>query len=120
VGYNKIVELIPVAAPALSTLILTENKIEKVETFTGHPKLKKLDLVRNKITGLQGLSNMPELRELLLAENKVKSLVGLDGVPNLTLLDLRKNNIVAFDEAFPMFENLQTINLRENLIDKVE
>ena len=55
---------------------------------------------------------MPELRELCLAENKVKSLAGLDGVPNLTVLDLHKNNIVAFDEAFPMFENLHTLNLR--------
>jgi Leucine-rich repeat (LRR) protein len=61
-GYNKVVELIPIAAPALTALILTENKIEKIETFTGHPKLKKLDLRRNKVGPLQGLSNMPELK----------------------------------------------------------
>lgn len=27
IGFNKIAELIPIAAPALTTLILTENKI---------------------------------------------------------------------------------------------
>ncbi len=41
-NFNKIVELVPVNIPNLLELSLIENKIEKVESFGGHPKLKKL------------------------------------------------------------------------------
>ena len=57
-SYNKIAELVPVSIPNLKELYLTENKIEKVETFGGHPKLSILELRRNKISNLQGLGAM--------------------------------------------------------------
>lgn len=41
-NFNKIAELVPFNVPNLLELSLIENKIEKVETFGGHPKLKKL------------------------------------------------------------------------------
>jgi protein phosphatase 1 regulatory subunit 7 len=90
---NKVAELVPINVPNLMELSLVENKIEKIETFGGHPKLKKLELRRNKIANLQGLSNLPELNELYLAENKIKSLAGLD-IPNIKILHLRKNVVL--------------------------
>lgn len=92
-NFNKVAELVPINVPNLMELSLVENKIEKIETFGGHPKLKKLELRRNKIANLQGLSNLPELNELYLAENKIKSLAGLD-IPNIKILHLRKNVVL--------------------------
>ena len=84
----------PIAVPNLNELYLTENKIEKVETFGGHPKLRILELRRNKISNLQGLGAMEELSELYLAENKVKSLAGLE-IPKIKVLHLRKNIVLS-------------------------
>lgn len=58
-NFNKIAELSPLSIPNLSEFSLIENKIEKIETFGGHPKIKKLELRKNKITSLQGLANLP-------------------------------------------------------------
>jgi Leucine-rich repeat (LRR) protein len=60
-NFNKVAELVPINVPNLQELCLIENKIEKIETFGGHPKIKRLELRRNKISSLQGLSNLPEL-----------------------------------------------------------
>jgi len=63
---NKIVELISFKIVSLQHLNLSDNYIEKVETFEGNPKLRTLELRGNRISTLNGLGNMPELRELYL------------------------------------------------------
>ena len=60
-GYNKIGELGGLNVPNLLELVLTENRIEKMENFGGHGKLKRLELRRNKIGNLQGLAGLSEL-----------------------------------------------------------
>lgn len=39
-------------------------------------------------------------------------------MPLLRNLHLRNNLVTAFDEAFPMFESLAYLNLRQNQIEK--
>ena len=41
-NFNKLAELISIPIPNLTDLKLIENKVEKIESFGGHPKLKKL------------------------------------------------------------------------------
>jgi Leucine-rich repeat (LRR) protein len=115
---NRVTELSAIPVPSLTHLTLSDNKIEKVEAFGGHPKLRVLCLGKNKITALQGIANLPELTELYLNENKVKSLAGLEGLPLLRVLHLRNNSLAAFDETFPLFESLAYLNLRENQLEK--
>lgn len=87
---NKIADLTPIKVP-LVELYLNDNKIEKVETFDGHPKIRVLKLRNNKIGGLTQFANMPELKELRLTRNKIKSVAGLEGIPTLQFLKLRGN-----------------------------
>ena len=53
--------------PNLTELTIIENKIDKMESFGGHPKLKVLELRRNKISSMAGLANLPELSKLYIA-----------------------------------------------------
>mmetsp|Transcript_38346 Transcript_38346/g.44670 ORF Transcript_38346/g.44670 Transcript_38346/m.44670 type:complete len:336 (+) Transcript_38346:43-1050(+) len=117
---NKIVELSPIKAPKLITINLTDNRIEKGESFDGHPTLMRLELRRNKIGTTAFLGNMPSLRELHLAENKIKTITGLDGLANLKILNLRKNLIDGFEEGPAPNESIEYLNLRENKISKFE
>ena len=68
---NKVVELGPITAPKLLTLNLTDNRIEKGESFAGHPTLVRLELRRNKIGTTSFLNNMPNLKELHLVINSI-------------------------------------------------
>ena len=63
---NKISEISQIKCPNLIFLDLNDNKIEKFETFDGHPKLITLSLRKNKISAATSLSNMPSLKELYL------------------------------------------------------
>jgi len=70
---NKIIELSQIKCPNLIFLDLNDNKIEKFETFDGHPKLMTLSLRKNKINVTNSLSNMPNLKELYLVYKEKKS-----------------------------------------------
>ena len=63
---NKIVEFSAIKCPNLVELDLNDNKIEKFETFDGHPKLSILSLKRNRINTATPLTNMPNLKALYL------------------------------------------------------
>lgn len=63
---------------------------------------------------------MPELKELYLGYNKIKVINGFE-IPSLVVLHLRGNMIEQlYEEAFPTFENLTYLNIRENKIEKFD
>lgn len=63
---NKVTELSQIKCPNLILLDLNDNKIERFESFDGHPKLATLSLRRNKINATSSLANMPNLKKLIL------------------------------------------------------
>lgn len=63
---NKIVELTPIRCPKLLKLDLGDNRLEKGDTFDGHPKLQWLNLKKNRFNNTAFIKDMPELVELYL------------------------------------------------------
>lgn len=65
---NKITELSQIKCPNLLELDLNDNKIEKFESFDGHPKILILSLKKNRINITTSLTNMASLKELYLVK----------------------------------------------------
>ena len=63
---NKITDLPAIKIPKLMKLNLCDNKIEKAETWEGHPVLNVLNLRRNKLSSTAFVKEMPNLKELYL------------------------------------------------------
>lgn len=63
---------------------------------------------------------MANLQELYLGENSITTLDGIRNNPSLKTLFLRANQITAIPETFEGLNNMAHINLRDNLIAKVD
>ena len=59
------------------------------------------------------------LRELYIADNILENLNDISDAPSLIKIHARKNKIARF-ESFPKLGALKYLNLRENLIAKIE
>lgn len=63
---------------------------------------------------------MSNLQELYLGENAITTLDGIQNNPRLKTLFLRANQITAVPDKFIGLNNISHINLRDNLIPKVD
>ncbi|CAI8048087.1 Nischarin [Geodia barretti] len=98
--------------PALTSLDLSYNYIERLENLTGLPNLKVVDLSYNKVADVKDLHlTIGNVSKLALAHNLITSLEGLDRCLSLAYLDLSSNQIAEVSEmghlsGLPVLEDL--------------
>lgn len=113
----------------ISTLLMSNNKLETLEPLSNLLALSSLDLSNNNLTSLKGIKSLTALRTLNVRQNNLKSidlnlgmLVELDAAqndlvsvrlatPNLETLDLAGNNIATLTDPLP---NLRELNIQYN------
>ncbi|CAJ0964794.1 unnamed protein product [Ranitomeya imitator] len=118
---NRIQDLQGLAHPRLESLNLIGNELRSLESLDSSKlnSLHKLELRGNKLLGTAGL-HLPNLRELYLAQNNLKTLEGLDHLVHLTSLHLRDNQLETLDGFSEKMKALQYLNLRGNLISRLQ
>lgn len=117
---NKISELPAIQCPKLEYLDLSENKIDKFDSWAGHPTLRTLLLSNNKLKSMAFCQNLPELRHLSVSENSIPALAGYDGLTSLETLDLGKTKIDKIEEELPELPALKSIDLSETRISNLD
>ena len=116
---NKIAELTPIMVKSLEYFDITDNKIEKYDTWNGHPTVRIFKAVDNRFKNLSVIKDMPNLQEAYLALNPITSFTGYENVGNLKILHLRKTKIDKFEEELPEMISIESINLRETKVSSL-
>ncbi|KAL4622611.1 leucine-rich repeat-containing protein 23 [Arapaima gigas] len=103
--------------PALETINLTGNKIQRISALDSSKltNLVTLELRGNQLESTQGVY-LPNLRRLYLAKNRIKRLEGLDCLECLTTLHLRDNLLETLDGINSNMKALQYLNVRNNKV----
>ena len=127
---NSIYTLVNEPFKGLSKLVqlsLYDNRIDQMEGFTELVNLKKLYLEKNMIKKLDGLENCRKLEELYIGNQELASNVrfefdeySLAAISStLRTLDIPNANV---ENPRPLYylEGLDSLNLRDNLIDDFE
>jgi Leucine-rich repeat (LRR) protein len=109
---NSISELVPLTASKIEYLDLSNNGLEKYETWIGHPSIKIFKAVKTKVKTMTILSNMPALEEAYLGGTSINSFSGYENLPALKVLHLRDTKISKIEEELPELASIETINLR--------
>ncbi|KAL3064330.1 hypothetical protein OYC64_000586 [Pagothenia borchgrevinki] len=114
---NRITELDGLVGPALESLNLTGNGIQRLNGFQSgcFANLVTLELRGNQLDTTDGI-NLPNLQQLYLAQNVIKHLEGLERMERLTTLHLRDNQLETLDGLSPNMKCLQYLNVRGNAI----
>ena len=117
---NSISELIPITPPKLEYLEINDMKIDKYETWTGHPTIRILKAEDNKFKSLSVIKDMPMLEEAYLSGNQINSFSGYDNVGSLKKLILQRQKVDKIEEELPEMPALETLDLSENRINSLD
>ncbi|XP_070825668.1 leucine-rich repeat-containing protein 23 [Chaetodon trifascialis] len=114
---NRLTDLDGLVGPALESLNLTGNSIQRVNGLQCgcFANLVTLELRGNHLETTDGI-NLPNLQRLYLAQNAIKRLEGLERLERLTTLHLRDNQLDSLDGLSPNMKCLQYLNVRGNAI----
>uniref|UniRef100_A0A3Q0S783 Leucine-rich repeat-containing protein 23 n=1 Tax=Amphilophus citrinellus TaxID=61819 RepID=A0A3Q0S783_AMPCI len=114
---NQLTDVDGLVGPALESLNLTGNSIQRINAFQrgDFANLVTLELRGNHLETTDGI-NLPNLRQLYLAQNAIKRLEGLEKLERLTTLHLRDNQLESLDGLSPSMKCLQYLNVRGNAI----
>jgi len=99
-------------------LMLSMNKIKKIEGLTALKNLVEINLAQNEINSMIGLSGLKMLRFLNLEVNQITKIEGLNGCENLEVLNLN-NNQIACIENLSELKKLKKLTLFRNKITKI-
>ena len=106
-------------ATNLTTLYLSNNKIENIEPLKGLTNLRDLYLGTNKIENIEPLRGLINLTSLNLGTNKIENIEPLRGLINLINLYLGTNKIENI-EPLSRLTNLTDLFLFTNKIENME
>ncbi|XP_034550788.1 leucine-rich repeat-containing protein 23 [Notolabrus celidotus] len=114
---NRLTDVVGLVGPALESLNLTGNSIQRVNGLQGgfFTNLVTLELRGNQLDTTAGIS-LPNLQHLYLAQNVIKHLEGLERLERLTTLHLRDNQLDTLEGLSSNMTCLQYLNVRGNAI----
>ncbi|CAI5647653.1 leucine-rich repeat-containing protein 23 isoform X2 [Oreochromis niloticus] len=117
IAMNQLTDVDGLVGPALESLNLTGNRIQRLNGFQygSFANLVTLELRGNHLETTDGI-NLPHLQQLYLAQNAIKRLEGLEKLERLTTLHLRDNQLESLDGLSPSMKCLQYLNARGNAI----
>ncbi|XP_025757275.1 leucine-rich repeat-containing protein 23 isoform X3 [Oreochromis niloticus] len=113
IAMNQLTDVDGLVGPALESLNLTGNRIQRLNGFQygSFANLVTLELRGNHLETTDGI-NLPHLQQLYLAQNAIKRLEGLEKLERLTTLHLRDNQLESLDGLSPSMKCLQYLNAR--------
>uniref|UniRef100_A0A4W3GW19 Leucine-rich repeat-containing protein 23 n=1 Tax=Callorhinchus milii TaxID=7868 RepID=A0A4W3GW19_CALMI len=119
-AHNRIKDTEGIGHPLLESLNLIGNEIHTISGLDGNKlnKLHTLELRGNRLERTAGLY-IPSLRKLYLASNGLTNISGLERLENLQTLHLRDNLLEHLDSFTGGMKSLQYLNLRGNIIADV-
>lgn len=109
---NSIAELIPLTAPKLEYLDISNNSCGKFETWTGSPSIRIFKAMKTQIKSLSVLKEMPALEEAYLQDTGINAFNGYENLPALRILNLRGTKINKIEEELPELPAIEVINFR--------
>jgi len=117
---NKISDLPAIKCPKLEHIDLTDNKIDKHDTWVGHPNLKVFKLGENKLKSLAAFAALPSLEILDVSNNNIGAFGGFSGLDKLEVLNLEGNKLDKIEEEIPELPSIKEINLTGTKITNIE
>jgi Leucine Rich repeats (2 copies) len=103
----------------LTTLVLVNNKIKKIENLEQCVQLRDLCLFKNEIEKIENLEQCVQLERLVLVNNKIKKIENLEQCVQLRNLGLSNNEIEKI-ENLEQCVQLGRLVLSGNKIKKIE
>ncbi|XP_067883479.1 leucine-rich repeat-containing protein 23-like [Heterodontus francisci] len=118
---NRIRDTEGISHPLLESLNLTGNQIREVSGLDSHKltRLQTIELRGNMLETTAGI-NIASLKNLYLAGNNINKIQGLEGLVNLQTLHLRDNHLETLRGFSATMASLQYLNIRGNLIVKIQ
>jgi Leucine-rich repeat (LRR) protein len=105
--------------PQLKVLMIEHNQITKIEGLDHLKDLTELNLDFNQISKIEGLDKLTQLNQLKLGFNRISKIENLNALSQLLLLDLRNNNITKLEGLNPV-PKLMQLHLQNNQINAIE
>nr|XP_022902035.1 centrosomal protein of 97 kDa-like [Onthophagus taurus] len=102
----------------ITTLILDENELQRLDNIDSYTKVQKLSAVRNQLLRMHQVCRLQSLHTLNLANNGILTIEGLKDLIHLRVLNLAKNNIKTI-EHLNTNVNLEHLDLSENSITHI-
>ncbi|XP_074537635.1 leucine-rich repeat-containing protein 23 [Halichoeres trimaculatus] len=114
---NRLTDVVGLVGPALESLNLTGNGIQRMNGLQSglYTNLVTLELRGNQLDTTDGIS-LPNLQHLYLAQNAIKHLKGLDRLEHLITLHLRDNQLETLEGLSSNMKCLRYLNVRGNAI----
>ncbi|KAI4463310.1 protein phosphatase 1 regulatory subunit sds22-related [Holotrichia oblita] len=102
----------------VTTLILDDNELQRLDNIDSFTKVQKLSAVRNQLLRMHGVCRLHALHTLNLANNGILTIEGLKDLIHLKCLNLAKNNIKTIEHLNTNI-NLEHLDLSENSITHI-
>ncbi|XP_044747832.1 centrosomal protein of 97 kDa [Coccinella septempunctata] len=99
----------------VTSLILDDNELQRLDNIDSFLKVQKLSIVRNQLLRMYGVCRLHSLHTLNLAHNGILTIEGLKELVNLKWLCLAGNNIKTI-EHLNTNTQLEYLDLSENSI----
>ncbi|XP_043253427.1 uncharacterized protein LOC122397963 [Colletes gigas] len=102
----------------ISTLIIDDNEIQRLDNLDSYHRITKLSIVRNQLLRMYGISKLHNLVTLNLANNGILTIEGIKDMINLQTLCLAGNNIKSIEHLHTNTK-LEHLDLSENSISHI-
>ncbi|XP_033221880.1 centrosomal protein of 97 kDa isoform X3 [Belonocnema kinseyi] len=102
----------------ISTLIVDDNELQRLDNLDSYHRITKLSIVRNQLLRMYGVSKLHNLVTLNLANNGILTIEGIKDMMNLQTLCLAGNNIKSIEHLHTNTK-LEHLDLSENSISHV-
>ncbi|EFA01464.1 Centrosomal protein of 97 kDa-like Protein [Tribolium castaneum] len=115
---KKLAKFSPQESQVITTLILDDNELQRLDNIDSLFRLQKLSAVRNQLLRMYGVCRLHSLHTLNLAHNGILTIEGLKDLVNLKWLCLAGNSIKTI-EHLNTNTNLEHLDLSENNITHI-
>ncbi|KAK0088103.1 hypothetical protein PV325_013199 [Microctonus aethiopoides] len=102
----------------ISTLIVDDNEIQRLDNLDSYHRITKLSIARNQLLRMYGVAKLHNLVTLNLANNGILTIEGIKDLPNLTTLCLAGNNVKSIEHLHTNTK-LEHLDLSENSISHI-
>lgn len=102
----------------ISTLIIDDNELPRLDNLDSYHRITKLSVVRNQLLRMYGISKLHNLVTLNLANNGIIAIEGIKDMINLQTLCLAGNNIKSIEHLHTNTK-LEHLDLSENSISHI-
>ncbi|XP_076676687.1 centrosomal protein 97kDa isoform X2 [Andrena cerasifolii] len=102
----------------ISTLIVDDNELQRLDNLDSYHRITKLSIVRNQLLRMYGVSKLHNLVTLNLANNGILTIEGIKDMINLQTLCLAGNNIKSIEHLHTN-TRLEHLDLSENSISHI-